>query len=495
MKTKKLTRISSFLLTMVLVVTCMLMPALAISYPSLKLSFEKTDLSYQVYESKNTFWDDYEIRQPSSFPPQIVTSTSPSISDLSIHGAGETISLKFLIDGQEQTFVGALYPIVGGGYYDDKLVLGDFSSSSNYNIASFRIDKSSQSSNAQPNITLSIVLEKISDGEVYSITTKLTNDQFNMFHQVALDYYNMLGIEPNTDAYLEMMQKILSLMQINKNWFNADTYGTTSTLAQSTSFNYDSISTTNTGISVARSTLDSFFSDMDNYGRDGCRYSTTSTMGKILNQLGWKVYHNKTASAPYFYVSYGIDNGGGSHLIQIILCAYSSDYNRNTGCVESHMQVYGSVLVEWNPSYYNTENCKLLYYSCGPELTNVYLCASELAGTNTIFTKSQLSFSFYNNKNPWAGFLISRIPKYGSLIVNVWNALSVSPAEVSRWGQGYEVTVDAQVAAGGLIKDVCARSNTASLVIVGNNIHLDGTVKGTYSSHKLKFMFTAEKLL
>ena len=107
----------------------------------------------------------------------------------------------------------------------------------------------------------------------------------------------------------------------------------------------------------------------------------------------------------------------------------------------------------------------------------------------------KLGVSLYSNKDPWLGFLISRIPKYGSLITDIWDALTVSNAEVSKWAQGYEVTVDAQNAAGGLIKDICARSKTASLLSVGNYLHLKGEVLGTYSSHKIKFQFTAENII
>lgn len=44
-------------------------------------------------------------------------------------------------------------------------------------------------------------------------------------------------------------------------------------------------------------------------------------------------------------------------------------------------------------------------------------------------------------------------------------------------------------------KDICARSKTASLLSVGNYLHLKGEVAGTYSSHKIKFQFTAENII
>ena len=478
MKQIKIRQIATLFLSITLLLSCMSLPAYAAD-TTVDLSFKQSDINCQIYNTKEAFLDNYStalLYRANSTP-------TPSISNLSISGNGDSVSLEFFVDGQQQSFCGALYPVVGGGYYDDKLVLGDFTASSNYNIVSFRIEKFPSSTT-----TLRLILEDLNNGEIYDINIELTDTQFNMFHQVASAYYASLNIAPNSDAYTEIMQKTISLMQIDKNW------STPSPLAWATPFDYDSLSTSNTGVSTTRATLNSFFTTMDNSGTTGYTYSSTSAMGKVLNQLGWKVYHNSTTSAPYFYVSYGVDNAGASRLVQIILCGYSTKYNSNSGCVESHMQVYGSVLVEWDTSY-NVGNCKVVYYAGGPELTDVYLCSSELAGTNTIFTRSQLSFSFYSNKNPWAGFLISRIPKYGSLIVNIWNNLTASNATVSNWGQGYEVTVDAQVAAGGLIKDICARSNTASLLVVGNNIHLDGTVNGTYSSHKLKFTFTAENII
>lgn len=498
MKKHGIKQATVMLMVIVLLITTMTTTAIAATSTSERISFDKSTVGYQIYENKNLFLNDYQNGQATVVATQAASAQSVSISDLSISGSGETVIIELSIDGQLQTFVGTLYPIVGGGYYDDKLVLGDFTASSGYNVVSFRVEKKLQSSNlsvnSQAGNTLNLVLEKLSNGEVYNINLALTDSQFNMFHQTALSYYKTLDIEPNTDAYTDMIQKTMSLMQINKNWTSSGTNGTASPLAWATPFDYDSLSTENTGIGITNSTLTTFFSRMDSYGTTGYNYSSSSSMGKILNQLGWKVYHNAAASAPYYYVSYGVDNAGASRLVQIILCSYSTDYNDNTGCVEAHMEVRGSVLVEWDTSY-DVGNCKVVYYAGGPELTDVYLCASELDGDNTIFTKSQLTFSFYSNKNPWAGFLISRIPKYGDLIVDIWDNLTVSNATVSDWGQGYEVTVAAQDAAGGLIKDICARSNTASLLVVGNNIHLDGTVKGTYYSHVLKFMFTAENII
>lgn len=486
MKVRKIRQVISTLLTTALLFSLMSMSAFAAD-TTVGLSFDVLDLSVQNYNSKETFLDSYAS---TAAPLSSNSNTSaPSISDFHISGNGNSVLLGLSINEQSQSFTGSIYPVVGGGYYDDKLVLGDFSATSDYNIVSFRAETFPDAG-----AFLRLILEDLYNGEVYDINLELTNSQFTILHQVAVDYYSSLGIEPNTDDYVAIMQKTISLMQISKNWSDSTTNEAVSPLAWATPYNYDSISTSNTGLSVTRATLNSFFDKMDSTGSTGYTYSSTSAMGKILNQLGWKVYHNKTASAPYFYVSYGVDNSGASRLVQLILCGYSTTYNSGSGYVESHLQVYGSVLVEWDTSY-DIGKCKVVYYSGGPELTDVYLCSSELAGTNTIFTESGLSFSLYSNKDPWLGFLISRIPKYGSLITDIWDALTVSNAEVSKWAQGYEVTVDAQNAAGGLIKDICARSKTASLLSVGNYLHLKGEVLGTYSSHKIKFQFTAENII
>lgn len=437
MKVRNIRQVISTLLTTALLFSLMSMSAFAAD-TTVDLSFDVPDLSVQNYNSKEAFLDNYAS---TAAPLSSNSNTStPSISDFHISGNGNSVLLGLSINEQSQSFTGSLYPVVGGGYYDDKLVLGDFSATSDYNIVSFRAENFPDAG-----AFLRLILEDLYNGEVYDINLELTNSQFTILHQVAVDYYSSLGIEPNTDDYVAIMQKTMSLMQISKNWSVSTTNEAVSPLAWATPYDYDSISTSNTGLSVTRATLNSFFDKMDSTGSTGYTYSSTSAMGKILNQLGWKVYHNKTA-------------------------------------------------VEWDTSY-DIGKCKVVYYSGGPELTDVYLCSSELAGTNTIFTESGLSFSLYSNKNPWLGFLISRIPKYGSLITDIWDALTVSNAKVSEWAQGYEVTVDAQNAAGGLIKDICARSKTASLLSVGNYLHLKGEVAGTYSSHKIKFQFTAENII
>ena len=486
MKVRKIRQIISTILIATLLFSLMSMSAFAADTTA-DLSFDVLDLSVQSYSSKTTFLDSYA--STSAFRSSNNNAPIPSVSDFNISGDGDSVLLRLSINEQSYSFNGALYPVVGGGYYDDKLVLGDFSASPDYNIASFRAEKF-------PNAGafLRLVLENLYNGEVYDISIELTDSQFTILHQVSIDYYSSLGIEPNTDAYTAIMQKTMALMQISKNWSDSTSDEAVAPLTWATPYNYDSISTSNTGVSATRATLNAFFDKMSSTGSSGYTYSSTSAIGKVLNQLGWKVYHNPNQSAGYFYVSYGVDNSGASRLVQIILCGYSSAYNPAAGCVESHLQVYGSALVEWDTSY-NIGNCKIVYSSGGPELTDVYLCASELAGTNTIFTSSYLSYDLYSNKSPWAGFLISRIPKYGSLIKNIWSALTVSNATVSNWGQGYEVTVAAQVAAGGLVKDICARSKTASLLAVNNNLHLGGKVDGAYSSHVMKFKFTAENAI
>ena len=483
------------MLVVVLLLTCS-MPINAFAASS-ALNYEQENFYCQVYENKNVFLNNYKTGSSPTTFTQTANNHVTTGSNLSIRGEGTSVTLQLSIDGQTQTFTGALYPVVGGGYYDDKLVLGDFSESNDYNVVSFRIEKfpslSTATITSTPEITLSLVLEKLNDNTVYDVSIALTELQFDRFHQIATEYYETLNIEPDTDEYLDMMRKIMSLMQISKNW--NDNQNAAEPLAWATPFEFDSITTANNGVAVSRATLNSFFTQMDLNGTTGYKYSSSSTMGRVLNQLGWKVYHNKDEDAPYFYLSYGVDNSGFSRLVQLILCGYSSDYVENSGSVETHLEVYGSVLVEWD-KFYDIENCKIVYYSGGPELTDVYLCASELAGTNTIFTHSTVTFSLYQNRSAWAGFLISRIPKYGPLIVDIWDSLAVSSTtEASPWGKGYEVTVSAQEAAGGLIKDVCSRSGTASLVSKGNNMHLVGAVNGTFYSCVTKFMFTAENMI
>lgn len=376
-------------------------------------------------------------------------------------------------------------------------MLGDFTGSSTYNIVLFQVSKALDSSESLESPTLSsvassknmlkIVLENLVTGEVYNVSVCISDSQFAMFHSAALNYYNSLNVETNSDRYWEIAHKTLSLWNLNLNW-NSTVVDTTASVRSPASFTYDSISPQNVGPFLSKTNLSTFFLVMDNYGYSN--YSTTSVMGNVLNQIGWKVYHNDISGGQYFYVIYGDEAGDGSRTVQIMYCTYST---ANNGVrVATHLEVKGSAVVRYVPSD-TTSNCTVIYLDAGPNLTDFYLCQSELAGNDTFFTDSYLTFSLFNNKSPWAGFLISCIPRYGNLIVNIWNTLSVANETVSSWGQGYEKTIQAQIENyGGLIKDICARSKEAGLRIDGNYLDLTGIIDGPYSSHKVKFKFTAK---
>lgn len=215
MKVRKIRQVISTLLTTALLFSLMSMSAFAAD-TTVGLSFDVLDLSVQNYNSKETFLDSYAS---TAAPLSSNSNTSaPSISDFHISGNGNSVLLGLSINEQSQSFTGSLYPVVGGGYYDDKLVLGDFSATSDYNIVSFRAETFPDAG-----AFLRLILEDLYNGEVYDINLELTNSQFTILHQVAVDYYSSLGIEPNTDDYVAIMQKTISLMQISKNWSDSTT--------------------------------------------------------------------------------------------------------------------------------------------------------------------------------------------------------------------------------------------------------------------------------
>lgn len=489
----------SLFIAIVLFVTSAPMSVVAVNSASEGISFEKSTFDYQVYATKDLFMDNCQSGDTATTPTQTTVVQSISISDLSVGGFGEDVVLELTIENQPLAFVGTLYPVVGGGYYDDKLVLGDFADSVAYNIVLFQISKapdssaSSESSISSSAVSfkniLKLVLEKLGTGEVYSISMCMSDSQFTMFHEAALRYYESLEIEPNSDRYWEIATKTLSLWRFNNNWSSESVNAASSTRALST-FTYDSVSPQNVGQYIPKTNLKNFFIIMENFGWNN--YSSTSLMGNALTQTGWRVYHNNISGGQYFYVTYGVAVGDGSYNVQIMYCTYSTANNGQL--VATHLEVQGSAVVRYIPTD-TTSNCTVIYFDAGPKLTEFYLCQSELAGDSTFFTDSYLTFSMYNNENPWAGFLISRIPRYGDLIVDIWDALSVSNASVSSWGQGYEKTLLAQIESGGLIKDICAQSKTASLRLVGNYLDLTGTISGTYSSHVVKFKFTAKSAI
>lgn len=126
MKVRNIRQVISTLLTTALLFSLMSMSAFAAD-TTVDLSFDVPDLSVQNYNSKEAFLDNYAS---TAAPLSSNSNTStPSISDFHISGNGNSVLLGLSINEQSQSFTGSLYPVVGGGYYDDKgEVAGTYSS-------------------------------------------------------------------------------------------------------------------------------------------------------------------------------------------------------------------------------------------------------------------------------------------------------------------------------------------------------------------------------
>ena len=444
-----------------------------------KLTFEKTSFEYQVFSNQEAYMELGYGKSALSTSPAANTSNI-SVSDLSINGFGEEISLKISIDNQQQAFVGTLYPVVGGGYFDDKLVLGDFAANKAYNVVLFQLEKTPTtelSTSTQQNL-LTLVLENLNTGEVLNITFNVADEQFSKFHDAAMRYYETLGIEQGTPQYSEMASKITSLMIPDRNWSNANSSSTRST------FTYDSVEPTNQGQSITEQKLRDFYTVMEYFGNT--HITLANTLVHVISQTGWKVYHNPAYD--YFYVLYGYSSGG-VHYVQMTYCKYSSDVAEGN-VLGTHLEVSGSVSFRYIPSD-PSPNCVAMFLDDGPALNHFYLCQSELADSDAFFINSKITYSLLNHQDPWARFLLSSTPGPGGTIVDFWEALASTEVN-SEWGCSFHRTAGAQLDSyGRLIKDIGTYTGNAGLKAKGNYLALDSGINGTYVLHKVKFKFSA----
>ena len=157
-------------------------PAVAKNNFPTKLQAE-INLWCQTYATRQDFLDHYSLRPliPQDQEEKRGYNTIPSTMTCIDNGS---VSIELCLEDENYTFNGILYPVVGKGYYDDKLILGDFCKSANYQIINFRIEK-----NANAEIVLRILVEQIESGIVYDFLSEFSSYQFEISHSFAMNSY------------------------------------------------------------------------------------------------------------------------------------------------------------------------------------------------------------------------------------------------------------------------------------------------------------------
>ena len=294
---------------------------------------------------------------------------SPELSKLNILNEGDNVQLSFNLKNiKEETmvFTGQIYPIDGGVAYDDKLLLGDFSSKDNYNLALFRI-KTDVSSDKES--IISLLLEDTSDGRIYKFEIGISNDIFSEINQYSEYVYENIEFKDRYEKK-NFDKKIVDLLRYDEEWVNTINK---STLKYNPTFSHDYY---NTGVAATKTTLQNFFNGMNTYGY--LNLSSNTAMQNVLSQSSWKFYKNN-GTLPYFYEMYG-DTYGSDNYVWITFCSETVGHSTNTA--SSKTTVFGSLCLEYN---LNSKYAYVIYYDMGLQLQNFQQVVGKLGGTNTCF--------------------------------------------------------------------------------------------------------------
>lgn len=515
MKNHGCNQLISILLMIAILLSLIPMSAIAASPAQTGISFEESSPNYQVYNNKDSYAEAVRTSSATSAASHVPMRQDISVGNLSVYGYGESIVLELTIDGQPQIFGGTLYPIACGSYYDGKVVVGDFAESDTYNVVRFRIENTQDTNSdalstaSQSGIILNIVLEKLRSGEIFDLSLNITNNQFSMFHDAAMSYYNTLKIEPDTEEYVDFATKTLSLMGINKNWSANGVYADGLRDIINDWFTFDSVASSENGPTVPIGTIETLNTVFQDF--TFTNYSPTSLMGRLLSRTDWSIYHFATSDLGFFYVAYGYEYDINIYHVQIIACKYTSSFSEDdldhdgvleqTNPLITKLSASVSLFVEYRPNE-SSSNCRLLLMNGGPKLSNLFLGNSALEGANAVFYGISSSHSLRPvSLSPIVDFLVTVIPSFvdPEIEEDINNITTVTDAFFNLSLQ-YVDTIDELTAStardqqyhyGALIKNVCTQITDAKMVAPGHSITLQCSVGGTYTSHTVVFRFSA----
>ena len=424
----------------------------------------------KVYANAQGYFDD--TRQQKSVLGSISLATNSN--QVEVH-----LTLKQADFSEGLDLSGKVYVLHGNGYYDEKLILGDFDGSSKYNIPLFKILNESEP-------VLSIILEDIASGELYALTFVLPQSLFMHLFKIAVtttgEYENELEESVDDPALVKekMIEWILSLYQPSKNFKSSVNLSLPRSQSHQNFKSTDSNSASYAGLTV----LQNFCSALNNPP-----YSVTpsSTLQSIFSQVGWGMYYLPTN---HFYVIHTVVNSSYEYLISLTVAAMS-DYRPDTTTISAGYGIVGSCSITYNPI---TKVADLLYYNTGVRLENA-LIAIELLGGTTNFHKVEKTSSLGNSiqlKDIWVAVLSDL--GYPTAIWSALQSTHVSTPTVQLGSDSYQISMY-----GDIVRAVA--NETASgynLWGYGNDIHVTGyhynnSIK-QYILHTIRWSFTAYSL-
>ncbi|MGN0398234.1 MAG: hypothetical protein ACI4EL_09540 [Candidatus Fimimorpha sp.] len=387
------------------------------------------------------------------------------------------ITSNLIAAGEKQTFSGEVFAIHGNGYYDSKLVLGDFDKSGKFNIAQFKI-----LTERQP--VLTILIEDLDTGKLVEFTSQISQSLFTGLMQIAKA--NTAMLESKVDRKIDLLprtavaQKVIELMQPSKRFLygaNRRSFQSNSTFKSTSSYS---------GASATATTLKNFCTSVNNSASSGV--TPNSTMQTILTQTGWKMY--KTSS--HFYVMHGVTNSSTEQLVGITVASLSN-YRPTSTKISASYTIIGSCTLSYNTV---THVATLLQYDTGIRLEDATI-AIELVNGSAYFYEATKTWNLDSSGTGVKDILVAISSELG-IASAIWDALKTSndssptidfgsySNQVNVYG-GPVRAVANQTASG---KYLWGKDN--SLGVIG--LHYNSSTY-SYSSHRIAWGFTGYSLL
>jgi len=416
------------------------------------------------------------------------TNADSAITDIRIVAEKNKVTTYLIIaneqEKEEVKFTGEVLSINGRGYYDDKLIIGDFAPSGYFKVVLFKIFIDSETKRALPKLTL--LVEDIRSGELLESSFAITANQFNNLLCLAKNTTELLEATKEKDSSIEprfvVAEKVIALMQPRENYLPAEP------IAQLLSQSNSSFKSTNTysGTSATLSTLQTFCNSLSAAPSSGITPSTT--MQTVLSQTGWKMYKTST----YFYVMHGVANTSTEQLVGITVASVSDNRPNNGILLSASYTIVGSCTLSYNKT---TKIATMLMKDSGIRLENASIAIELVGGTTNFYTATK---SWVLESNGGVKNVLIAISANLSVASAIWDALTTTSDSSATTDFGTDSNQTAVY--GGLVRAVGNQAQASKYMwgintSIGINASFYNTSGKTYSSHRIAYGFTGYSLL
>ncbi|WP_042220987.1 hypothetical protein [Oceanobacillus manasiensis] len=371
-----------------------------------------------------TVRDSNELQKESSF---LLDGLNIQQKEGIINGSGTIIQNG---TKSELSIKGELYPVLGKGYYEGNLVLGDMDPTENYNVIQFKIEHKSEDSvskNAE-SANATIVLEDKVTGEWIRFNQEIGKQTFEKFYQDST-----LLIENKEVKELEVAEKVTNLLNIHNKAEHGEKIGNNIKVEDSgiddTNGNRtvdEPISTQMDDISVNFRELDRMFQDLKDPYTDSVNLSDYNLPESLFKGSGWKKSANLNVNPGWGYYAAGSDQGSFT-LTQITAFQFEGRFGEWVSGTNDYTNIWKikhGMVLEYD---HYTKDIKAFFYNLGINQRNFHLAQNlaDGAGEVSVYTRQDLQGQGLTERSgsPLIKYVAGLIP-YGDNVNNVWDTLS-----------------------------------------------------------------------